>query len=399
VADVRTGEPVTTQTVFGIGSLTKPMVATVIARLAEAGVLALDDSVAAHVPELRGSGWARGSTVRDLLANRSGLPLRSALEFGLAERSDPSDDALARLATDVDATAPASGFWSYTNVGWCLLGRVIETAAGAGWEDAMRAHLADIGLGETTFASEAPRARRVAGHQMTASGAVPVDPLVSRAYGPAGANTTSTVADLLRFAALHLRDPSLAALRAVHADVAIHGWLDSWCLGWARFECEGGPMWGWDGLLNGERSVLRLLPQRQAAAVLLTNGSSGRAMYRSLFTDLMGSQFGIDVAPLRLEASAGAAGDLSRFAGVYAWPDRRVAVAAAGDHLLITGDRGEASALPVDDRTFLVDARDPDNATVTFGGFDADGRPSVLYLMLWGLPRIRDTTFSHRKIA
>ena len=42
VADVSTGTPVTTDTLFSVGSLTKSMVATVIARLAEAGRLSLD---------------------------------------------------------------------------------------------------------------------------------------------------------------------------------------------------------------------------------------------------------------------------------------------------------------------------------------------------------------------
>ena len=54
--DVTTGEPVTAGTRFSAGSLTKSMVATVIAGLAEAGRLSLDDAVAAHVPELRASG-------------------------------------------------------------------------------------------------------------------------------------------------------------------------------------------------------------------------------------------------------------------------------------------------------------------------------------------------------
>ena len=49
----------------------------------------------------------------------------------------------------------------------------------------------------------------------------------------------------------------------------------------------------------------------------------------------------------------------------------------------------ETEAHPIDDRVFLVDAQDPDNPTVTFGAFDAAGRPSVLYDMLWGLPRLR----------
>ena len=55
MADVTSGESVTAETQFSAGSLTKSMVATVIARLAEAGRLSLDDPVATHVPELRGS--------------------------------------------------------------------------------------------------------------------------------------------------------------------------------------------------------------------------------------------------------------------------------------------------------------------------------------------------------
>ncbi len=92
------GEPVTPETLFSVGSLTKSMVATVIARLAEAGRLSLDDPVAAHVPELRGGGWAQGATLRDLLANRSGLPLCAGLEFDLAGKGDEDDGALSRLA-------------------------------------------------------------------------------------------------------------------------------------------------------------------------------------------------------------------------------------------------------------------------------------------------------------
>ncbi len=330
VADVSTGELVTPETLFSVGSLTKSMVATVIARLAEEGRLSLDDPVAAHVPELHGGGWAQGATLRDLLANRSGLPLRAGLEFDFAARGGEDDGALSRLAADVPAGVPAATFWSYTNVGWCLLGRAIETATGAAWEDAMRHHLANMGMRETTFATGATTKRRASGHDITAEGQVPVGPLLARAYGPAGATTVSTVTDLLRFAAVHLEDPSLAALREVHAEVSIYGWLDSWCLGWARFDWEGGDVWGWDGLISGERSVLRIMPEHGVAIVLMTNGSTGRAMYRSLFVDLMGSLFEIDVPPLSLDSSPNAAGHLSRFAGIYAWPDRRVDVRSPG---------------------------------------------------------------------
>jgi CubicO group peptidase (beta-lactamase class C family) len=285
---------------------------------------------------------------------------------------------------------PAADYWSYTNVGWCLLGRVIETATGSAWEDAMRRHLFEgAGMTATTLATDAVSTGRVSGHEVTADGPTPVEPLIARAYGPAGTSVASTATDLLRFAALHLDDPSLAALRTVHADISIYGWLDSWCLGWARFDWADHHGYGWDGVIGGERSVLRILPEHQAAVVLLTNSDTGRAMYRTLFADLMDSLFQISPPPLRLEPSPEAGGDLSRFAGVYAWPDRRVEVTATRQGLVIRRGDTETEALPLGPRTFLVDPADPDNPTVTFGPFDAAGRPQVLYLMLWGLPRQR----------
>jgi CubicO group peptidase (beta-lactamase class C family) len=387
VADVRTGAPVTPATLFSAGSLTKSMVATVMTRLANDGRLSLEDSVSAHVPELRERDWAQRSTLRDLLANRSGLPLSVGLEFDFAGRKDADDGALSRLVADLGG-GPRSRFWSYTNVGWCVLGRVIETATRAPWEVAMGSHFVGLGMTETLFATDTVDERRASGHDVTAGGPIPVEPLAARAYGPAGTSVLTTITDLLRFAAAHLEDPSLAAMRDKHADISIDGWLDSWCLGWAGFDWEGGRAWGWDGLVPGERSVLRIVPDHGAAVVLMTNGSTGRAMYRSLFADLMASSFGINVAPLRLDPPPGAAGDLSRFAGVYAWPDQRVEVSATGNCLLIKSEDGESEARPLDERTFLLDAADPDNPTMTFGAYDATGRPQVLYDMLWGLPRL-----------
>jgi CubicO group peptidase (beta-lactamase class C family) len=380
---------VTAASRFSVGSLTKSMVATVVARLAEDGRLSLDDPVAAYVPELRGAAWAERATVRDLLANRSGLPLRVGLEFDFAAHEDEGDDVLAKFAARVAAEEPTSVPWSYTNAGWCVLGRAIETVTRSLWEEAMHAELlAPTRMHETTFATKSDSEARVSGHQLTADGPVPVEPLVARAFGPAGTSVVSTVGDMLRFAALHLEVPALARLRRPQPAPRIHGWLDGWCLGWGWFEWEGARVWGWDSVITGERAVLRLVRERSAAVVLMTNSNTGRALYRSLFADVMQSLFEISVPPLRLDAEAGVAGDLSRFAGVYAWPGRRVEVTAANTCLLIKSEHGETEALPLDERTFVVDSMDPDNPTVTFGAFDAAGRPRVLYVMLWGLPRL-----------
>jgi CubicO group peptidase (beta-lactamase class C family) len=390
VADTRTGEPVTEDSRFGVGSLTKSMCATVVVELAEKGRLRLDDPVAVRVPELRGAAWAERATVRDLLANRSGIPLRASFEFDFtAHERDRGGGLLSSLATTIAAEEPTAVDWSYTNAGWCLVGRVIETVTGSAWEDALRAHLlTPAGMRDTAFASDAGPTARVSGHEPAPSGRMPVKPLVARAYGPAGTSLVSTAGDLLRFASRHLADPALSQMRAPQTGPAIHAWFDGWCLGWARFDWESGRVWGWDSVLPGERAMLRLLPEHDAAVVLLTNCDAGRAFCRAVLRELLQERFGSAVPTLRLEPEAGAAGDLSRFEGAYGWADRRVDVTAAGTHLIVTSEDGGHEARPVDGSTFVVDPADPDTPTVTFAAFDAEGRPNALYLMLWGLPRL-----------
>jgi CubicO group peptidase (beta-lactamase class C family) len=361
VSDVNSGEPVGPETRFPIGSLTKTLAATAVARLADARRLALDDPVAERVPQLEDVGWARQATVRDLLANRSRVPLLERLEFA------PPDDP-AELVSRLAAAEPSGPFWSYSNAGWCLVGRVLETATGLPWEEAMRAAVLEpLGLSETSFAG--PRAT---GH----AGSVPVAPWSSQGLAPAGGTTLSTAADLLRLAQAHLDEPWPAMLREAQPSPRIHGWLDGWCLGLARYDRAARSTWGWEGLLPGHRSALRLDLAHRAAVVVLANGDRGRLLSRSLLAELW------DLPPLRLEPVPGAAGDLARFEGVYAWPDRKWTVTARGDELVLEGDGTRMEGLPLDEHSFLVDPADPDNPTVTF----AD---DVLYAMIWGLPRIR----------
>jgi CubicO group peptidase (beta-lactamase class C family) len=386
VADSATGEAVTQETRFAVGSLAKPMVATAVARLAEAGELSLDDQVARHVPELRRTRWGERATVRDLLANRSRLPLRAAVEF--TDSEDEDDAVLSRFAADIAADEATPDVWSYTNAGWCVLGRAIETLTGRTWEEAMDTNLlVPFGMGQTTFAMRTASEPRASGHEVTTDGVVPVEPWAPRSLGPAGSTLLSTLTDMLRFAQRHLEDASLTMLQAPHAEVRIHGWLDAWCLGWARFDWDGGPVWGWDGVISGQRAILRIVPDRSGAIVLLSNSGTGRALYRSLFADVMKKWFDVQMPALQLEPAPSVPNDLSRFAGVYAWPDRRWEVRATDTCLVMDGPRARIEAVPIDGHTFLVDAADPDTPTVTFAAFDENGRPGVLYQMLWGLPR------------
>src|SRR5437660_12303152 len=69
--------PVTPQTLFRIGSLTKPIVGTLIMRLVEQGIVDLDTSIKTYLPWLiigNDEPTTRRITLRTLLSHTSGLP-------------------------------------------------------------------------------------------------------------------------------------------------------------------------------------------------------------------------------------------------------------------------------------------------------------------------------------
>lgn len=72
LADLEWGQPVATDTVFGIGSTTKPFTATAVLLLERAGKLRLDVPVGAYLPDFHGPGAA--VPLHHLLTHTSGIP-------------------------------------------------------------------------------------------------------------------------------------------------------------------------------------------------------------------------------------------------------------------------------------------------------------------------------------
>lgn len=385
VRDVRTQEPVTPSTRFEGGSLTKLLVATLARRLAARGRLDLDSTIARQVPELKGARWAADATLDDLLSGRSGLPLRAATDFNA-----PFDgsDALDRLLEVIVEGASPRHIWSYSNASWSVLARAIEHATGTPWRQAMQVHVLEpAGMRDTALGPVVPTEIAV-GHQIRAGVPDPVPADRRAAYAASGTTLTTTAADLALLARLHVADPDLASLRAPTFGGGIHGWFDAWCRGMARFDWDGGTAWGWSGVTNGARAELRFLPDRQGAIALLANASTGRVAFRTLLQDVAGPLFSARPRPLRLEPSREHGLDLAAYTGRYAWPDQSYDVVQSDQGLALMVAGHPRPLLPIDRRTFLLNGgANPDVPTVTFDQFDANGRPGVLYVMLWAYPR------------
>ncbi|HEY6151076.1 MAG TPA: serine hydrolase domain-containing protein [Gaiellaceae bacterium] len=400
LADAEHNLHVGDHTRFQIASLTKPMVATVIAKLASERKLGLDDALTAHIPELAGSRWGEQVTILDLLANRGGVPMTSAVEF---EFADEGDACLAELAVAVAGQEPSfepRTAWSYNNTGWCLLGRAIEVVCGEAWETAMLHQLLEpLEMDETVFSVEAVE-EATACYEQRADETTFVEPWRHRALGPAGGTMWSTVRDLLRFADVHLEDGRLpdgsgyaapgvlAALRTVEERRSLPDFMDAWGRGWAQFDWSGGPVWGWCGIAAGQRAILQLVPDARGALVLTSNSSRGRDLYRALFPAEL-ERFGVTMPSVARSRAAANPGDLASYEGTFGWPDYELLVSSRDDRLTLSSPELSGDAFPIDERVFALESDDPDLLVIVFDDFDVQGRPQALFEIVWRHPRLR----------
>jgi N-acyl-D-amino-acid deacylase len=129
-----------------VASVSKPITATAVLRLVEAGALALD----APVIDVLGGLWARGAladdrlaavTVRQVLGHRAGwpatdvVPAAARAALGPAGAADPR--AVVRFLATQPLRAPAGAAYTYANVGYTVLGRVIEHVTGQPYGEAV----------------------------------------------------------------------------------------------------------------------------------------------------------------------------------------------------------------------------------------------------------------------
>ncbi|MBT3275900.1 MAG: beta-lactamase family protein, partial [Spirochaetales bacterium] len=132
-ADVESARPATIDTVFNAGSITKVFTGIEVMRMAEEGLIDLDSPISAYVPGFSIRAGSYGSepiTIRSILNHRSGLPRNGSL---LTWFWDASPDVLAaQLASvaDLYQAFPVGYRYKYSNIGYDVLGRLIEVVRG-----------------------------------------------------------------------------------------------------------------------------------------------------------------------------------------------------------------------------------------------------------------------------
>ncbi len=262
-------------TQYRIGSITKTLVAVLVMRLRDEGLIDLGDPLARHldVPE------AGGATVAQLLSHTAGLA---------AEARGPwwerTDGALRPELADIFGERPqrhAPGrVHHYSNPGFALLGALVERLRGESWYEVLRREVLEpLGMERTTLSPEAPHAEGWAVHPW-ADVLLPEPAVDTGRMAPAG-QLWSTAGDLGRFAAFLmdgdervLGAASLAEMRAPEAEPQGADWTAGYGLGVQLVRRDGRILAGHTGTMPGFVAQVWTSPRDGIASVVLGNLTS-----------------------------------------------------------------------------------------------------------------------------
>lgn len=167
-ADLASGRPMQTDSLFLIASMTKPITATCILMLQDDGKLNVTDPVAKYIPEFAGlktpSGRLANLTLAQILTHTSGLGEAPAAAAGRAKTLAD----LVPLWLAAPMQYEPGQRWKYTQSGINVAARIVEIVSGQSFDRFVQARVFDpLGMtGATFFPEERVASRRVTGYKV-----------------------------------------------------------------------------------------------------------------------------------------------------------------------------------------------------------------------------------------
>jgi len=294
LADIAAGTPVTEDTAFRIGSITKTFTAIAVLQLCEQGLIDLDAPAGEYLRAYRlipARPGHRPPTVRQLLTHTAGLPqlVYPARAFRpVLGETVPYGQRVPTLAEfyqgRLHLIAEPGTRHTYSNHGFATLGQIVEDLTGLPLARLFRDRIfAPLGMNDTDLArSDQIRARLATGYSLRAGAPRPVRDCDLVTAGAGG--IYSTTADMARYVAAMLaggsgkhgqilKPETLASMFAPHYQPDPR--LPGVGLAFFRHDLGGHLLAGHDGLVPGFNSQLLLAPHDGTGVVAFTNGARG----------------------------------------------------------------------------------------------------------------------------
>lgn len=289
--DVNADLPVTTQTLFAIGSVTKSFTATTVGALVDDGLLEWQRPLRDYLPDLRLHDLVvtERLSVVDLLSHRSGLPRHDLAWIG---HPDLTRADVVRRLRFLPLSRDLRQTFQYCNLGYLLAGHVVDVLSGASWEDFLRSRLLrPLGMDRSNLSVEEMRADadHAGAYERRDGVIVPVPARPVTALAPAGA-INSCAADMARWLLAQLGQGQVdgAAIMSPAAVARQHtphmlvpedrtfpaSTRHAYGLGWMIGRYREHRLVQHGGGIDGFQTECMLLPDDGIGVIVLTNTSS-----------------------------------------------------------------------------------------------------------------------------
>jgi CubicO group peptidase (beta-lactamase class C family) len=332
MADLEWSVPNSPTTRFNIASMTKQFTAASILLLEDHGKLKTDDLVKKYLPDAPAS-WNK-ITIYHLLTHTSGIPDDAAkYEPGTPDKLVFNDRPLSFQPGEQ---------WAYTNLGYIVLGYLIERISGHTYEEFVQENIfKPLGMNDSglmSFVTVIPR--RASGYWPGSNGIENADRPDARIGFSAG-SLYSTSEDLLRweeglFGGRLLSPESLRKMTTP--------FKSDYACGLHVNRIDGRLMIEHDGNNIGFNSDMAYYPEERLAVIVLANLNG--TVTGKITTALAAVAHGETVPPPSVHKEIPLPKEvLARYAGTYKFPDYGLEMAPEGNHLLVRFNNG--GALPV----------------------------------------------------
>jgi D-alanyl-D-alanine carboxypeptidase len=289
VANLNLATPIDKDTRFQIGSISKSFVAIAVLIAHREGRLSLDASIDQYLPDIKSSGASINITINSLLTHTSGLPM------GMSYSPESRHEALAAVRA---LNGKHAGQWYYSNIGYDLLGYVLESIYNECLASILTQKVFDVlGMSSTLGAITADARAGVATGYASINEHLPrlkSDALVEAPWEPATGAAgciISTPNDMAQYARALLNNGenllNAAELAKLISPMAPATGGREYALGWFVQALPHGNVVMHTGGMLGYKSYMALQFDAGLAVILLTNIGIGHNTVGARFCDAL----------------------------------------------------------------------------------------------------------------
>jgi CubicO group peptidase (beta-lactamase class C family) len=279
LADIAANRPITAQTVFRMGSITKQFSAAIMLQLAAEGKLSLDDKLSKFLPDFPKPG--ADATVAQLLNHTVGVQSYTNIPGWMVEKNTAqaytTEEMIAQFK-DLPSPSKPGEKWAYNNSGYVLVGAVIEKVTGKPWYQNVEERIArPLGLKTIRYGvleSETPN--MAAGYTDDQGKVAPAQKIHMSVPHAAGA-LIGSVEDLAKWnAALHHGKviPPAYYARMIARTRLPDGTTNDYGFGIRNGELRGHKSLGHGGGIFGFSTDSLYLPKEEVFVAVFTNSDS-----------------------------------------------------------------------------------------------------------------------------